>query len=236
MPPAEARVNAAAAEVYLEAGTKRTFASPVELPGWSRSGRDAPAALGALAEYWPRYRSVLESAGLPDETRVDPEALVVVETLPGDAGTDFGVPARIPAADGRPLDEASLDRLETILRACRDEFARVVSSASGVELRKGPRGGGRDLDTIVDHVLGAETAYLSRLGAPVTVDGLGRADAAELVRATAHEALARAAAAGGVLAPGPHGGARWPARYYVRRAAWHLLDHAWEIEDRRVDR
>jgi hypothetical protein len=24
----------------------------------------------------------------------------------------------------------------------------------------------------------------------------------------------------------------WPARYAVRRAAWHELDHAWEIEDR----
>jgi hypothetical protein len=31
---------------------------------------------------------------------------------------------------------------------------------------------------------------------------------------------------------GPRGGIRWPARYYVRRAAWHVLDHAWEIEDR----
>lgn len=26
---------------------------------------------------------------------------------------------------------------------------------------------------------------------------------------------------------------RWPVRYYVRRAAWHVLDHAWEIEDKR---
>jgi hypothetical protein len=25
---------------------------------------------------------------------------------------------------------------------------------------------------------------------------------------------------------------RWPPRYVVRRAAWHVLDHAWEIEDR----
>lgn len=27
-------------------------------------------------------------------------------------------------------------------------------------------------------------------------------------------------------------GGRWPARYAVRRFAWHVLDHAWEIEDR----
>jgi len=24
----------------------------------------------------------------------------------------------------------------------------------------------------------------------------------------------------------------WPARYAIRRTAWHVLDHAWEIEDR----
>jgi hypothetical protein len=24
----------------------------------------------------------------------------------------------------------------------------------------------------------------------------------------------------------------WSPRYFVRRSAWHALDHAWEIEDR----
>ncbi|HET6213465.1 MAG TPA: hypothetical protein VFE14_11405, partial [Micromonosporaceae bacterium] len=24
----------------------------------------------------------------------------------------------------------------------------------------------------------------------------------------------------------------WPARYAARRIAWHVLDHAWEIEDK----
>jgi hypothetical protein len=33
---------------------------------------------------------------------------------------------------------------------------------------------------------------------------------------------------------GPRGGILWPARYFVRRVAWHVLDHAWEIEDRMV--
>jgi hypothetical protein len=27
-------------------------------------------------------------------------------------------------------------------------------------------------------------------------------------------------------------GKRWPPRYAARRIAWHVLDHAWEIEDR----
>jgi hypothetical protein len=25
---------------------------------------------------------------------------------------------------------------------------------------------------------------------------------------------------------------RWTPRYFVRRSAWHALDHAWELEDR----
>ena len=44
----------------------------------------------------------------------------------------------------------------------------------------------------------------------------------------------RASARGEVPARGPRGGVRWPARYFVRRLAWHILDHAWEIEDRIV--
>jgi hypothetical protein len=25
---------------------------------------------------------------------------------------------------------------------------------------------------------------------------------------------------------------RWPLPYLVRRTAWHVLDHAWEVEDK----
>jgi hypothetical protein len=31
----------------------------------------------------------------------------------------------------------------------------------------------------------------------------------------------------------PAGPKDWPLRYAARRIAWHALDHAWEIEDRR---
>jgi lambda repressor-like predicted transcriptional regulator len=26
----------------------------------------------------------------------------------------------------------------------------------------------------------------------------------------------------------------WPPRYAVRRGVWHVLDHAWEIEDKQI--
>jgi len=92
-------------EVYLEVGSKNTFAGAVEWAGWCRSARDEAAALQAMLLYAGRYQAVLQGTGL------------------------------VLAA---PADVESL----TVLEAC------------------------------------------------------------------------------------------WPARYYVRRAAWHVLDHAWEIEDR----
>jgi hypothetical protein len=42
----------------------------------------------------------------------------------------------------------------------------------------------------------------------------------------------RAAARGEFPLLGPRGGRRWTPRYFVRRDAWHVLDHVWEIEDR----
>jgi hypothetical protein len=84
------------------------------------------------------------------------------------------------------------------------------------------------LDKIVEHVLGAEAAYLGMLGwklNPSDANDLG------LVRQAILSALAWAAR-GEAPAHGPRGGLRWGPRYYVRRAAWHVLDHAWEIEDR----
>jgi hypothetical protein len=42
----------------------------------------------------------------------------------------------------------------------------------------------------------------------------------------------RASASGELPERGPRGGVRWTARYYVRRVAWHVIAHAWEIERR----
>ena len=27
---------------------------------------------------------------------------------------------------------------------------------------------------------------------------------------------------------------KWPPRYTIRRITWHVLDHAWEMQDRRT--
>ncbi|HEX5839952.1 MAG TPA: hypothetical protein VFY26_19100 [Anaerolineales bacterium] len=55
--------------------------------------------------------------------------------------------------------------------------------------------------------------------------------ASEELRPAILETLA-ASAHGEIDEVGPRGGKRWVARYFVRREAWHVLDHVWEIEDR----
>ena len=104
-------------------------------------------------------------------------------------------------------------------------FDRVVA-ATPAELRKGPRGGGRDRDDMVDHVLGAEASYARKLGVrrrqPARDDARGIA----ALRTDIAAAL-RAPSDGSPLAP-----KGWPPRYAARRIAWHVLDHAWEMEDR----
>jgi hypothetical protein len=88
------------------------------------------------------------------------------------------------------------------------------------------------VDAIVEHVVGAEGSYLRMIeGKPPASIDEDAAAAREEERAAVLEGLERALV-DGIPAKGPRGGARWSARYFVRRAAWHVLDHAWEIDDR----
>jgi hypothetical protein len=202
--------------VLVEVTPKRAYASALDWPGLARAGRDEAAALEALASALPRYRAVLEAAGLA-APRTD--SLEVVERREGDASTAFGVPAVVADADRRPVDEREAASLAAIVRAAWLAFD-AVAAAAPEELRKGPRGGGRDTSKVVEHVHGADQAYAGVIG--ITTRGL---DMAEL-RAAVLAALARPSDGS------PMAGKRWPPRYAARRIAWHALDHAWEIEDR----
>jgi hypothetical protein len=219
-------------EVYLEIGQKRVFAAAVDWPGWCRSGRDESSALQALFDYGPRYARVLQAAQLSFSAPADPSVFTVVERLPGDATTDFGAPSGSPSQDALPVDDAELRRLQALLQAFWLAFDAIVSSAVGQALRKGPRGGGREVDQIVRHVLEADSAYLSRLGWNLKLNEAD--DIRERIEQTRQAILdgLASAAHGEIEASGPRGGLRWTPRYFVRRVAWHVLDHAWEIEDR----
>jgi hypothetical protein len=214
--------------VYLEIARKRVFAGSVDWPGWTRSGRDEDAAIDTLLAYAPRYATVLRETGLHFDPPSLASALTVVERLSGNPTTEFGAPDIPPSADTKPIATKDVERCQTILKASWRALDRAADAAEGKELTKGPRGGGRDLDKIVDHVLGSDESYLTRLGAKAPKSE-PRERAARL-RATILDTLERVARDG--VPEGPRGGKRWTPRYFVRRSAWHVLDHAWELEDR----
>jgi hypothetical protein len=221
-------------DVYLEIGDKRTFAGALDWPGWNRIGRDEESALQALVDSGPRYARILHTAHIAFQTPTDISALAVVERLEGNSTTDFGAPDVAPSSDTRPIGDADLQRFQKLLKAYWNAFDAAVRAASGKELRKGPRGGGRDLDGIVQHVLGAETGYLARLASKRPKEpAADLSEELERSRQAVLQVLA-AAARGETPKRGPRGGVIWAPRYFVRRVGWHVLDHIWEIEDRIV--
>jgi hypothetical protein len=150
-----------AVDVYVEAGAKRVFAGAIAWPGWCRSARTEDDALEALVTYAPRYGKALARRKLGFEPPRSPSSLRVRERLKGNATTDFGAPAIAPKADDRrTFGERDAERLVTILRASWGALDRAARTAEGRTLRKGPRGGGLDLDKIVAHVREAEAGYL----------------------------------------------------------------------------
>jgi len=201
-------------DVYLELGKKLVFAGAILWPGWSRSGKTEEAALEKLAATAPRYAVIAETARVPFDVETAGN-FKVVELLKGTAATDFGVPEMIANSDRAPLKGRDAQRFAALLQASWTVFERVVANAPA-SLRKGPRGGGRDRDQIVEHVTGAEDMYARKVGLRVN-DVNARRDA--LLEATRQGSAAL-----------PEKG--WPIRYAVRRTVWHVVDHMWEIEDR----
>jgi len=212
-------------EIGEELGAKKTFVWIVDWPGWCRAGKDAAAAIDSLVEHGPRYALVATEAGLEAPTHVSPQDLVTVESVHGGGGTDFGVPSVITDHDRLAVDSAEAVRQARIVEAAWTVFDRVAASAPA-ELRKGPRGGGRDRDKMIGHVVEADRAYAREIGLR-----LAAADADDMSAVTAERAamleVLRQPSDGGPIA-----GRRWTARYAARRIAWHALDHAWEIEDK----
>lgn len=218
-------------DIYLEFGNRNVFAGAIAWPGWCRSGRDEASAVNALLRAGPRYAKALQATALAFQAPDTEKSFNIIERLEGTSTTDFGAPALVVSGDEKPVDAGELNRFQEILKSCWDAFDQAVSQARGKELRKGPRGGGRELEQIVEHVLMADESYLKRIGwKPADVEEEGEAELG-VIRAEIIEGLL-AAASGKLPAVGPRGGKRWPVRFFVRRVAWHVLDHAWEIEDR----
>ena len=207
-----------------EAGAKRAFAWAIDWPGWARAGKTSELARATLVEYAPRYALVAAVAGL-DLPETDRASLDIVDSVPGGSGTDFGVPSAITDADRRPVVAADAERLADLVAAAWTVFDRVAAAAP-TSLRKGPRGGGRDRDKMIGHVIEADRAYAREIGVRLPEPHVGEREAVQAERAAMLEVLRRPSD-GGPLAE-----RRWTQRYAARRIAWHALDHAWEMEDR----
>jgi len=147
--------------VYFEQGRRRVFACVLDWPGWCRRDKTEELALDRLAAYAPRYAVAARLAGLepPDP---GPAGFQATERLDSGFGADFGAPMEIPRSDAAPAGAEEARRMASLVSAAWQVFDRAA--AVPAELRKGPRGGGRDLDKIIEHVAGADFSFARKLG------------------------------------------------------------------------
>jgi hypothetical protein len=211
-------------DIGAEVAPKKTFVWAIDWPGWCRSGKDRDLAIEALVVARARYAKVARRAGL-DLPQVDGSDLRVVESVGGAGGTEFGVPSTITKTDRRRATKTEADRLASLVEAAWVIFDRVAER-SPEALRKGPRGGGRDRDKMIGHVIEADHAYAREIGVRMPEPSFADRAAVEAERAAVLDALRRPSDGS------PLADRKWPLRYAARRIAWHALDHAWEMEDR----
>jgi hypothetical protein len=215
-----------ALRVILEVGkSRRVVAGAMDWPGLDRWGTSEDDALEKLTSYLPRYAGVAERAGMRSafERARDVE---VVERVPGSSSTDFWGIAHVPSQIERAvLSEADLERRLDLVRACWAYFDDVAARVPA-ELRPGSRSAGRSRDQIIRHVYYNEPEQFSRkvevrtpVDAVLTPNGLATHRQAYLEAIRSYNAEAKPART-------------WPIQFLVRRTAHHVMDHAWEMEDR----
>jgi hypothetical protein len=217
---------AAPVRVMLEQGRKkRVVACAFDWPGWDRSARIGGNALAVLESYRPRYARVAGLAGLDADFGAAGE-LEIVERVAGIGMTDyFGVSGKAAGPEHDPMTDADCERKIALLQAAWRTFDDMAARVSA-ELRKGPRGGGWEKERIIRHVNGAEIdEFAPKVGVKVPLE---TRDSGEAMRAY------REAVVEGIRDHHAHGepARSWPLQFLIRRCAWHMLDHAWELEDR----
>ncbi|NUT18752.1 MAG: hypothetical protein HOV77_06170 [Hamadaea sp.] len=212
--------------VMLEQGKKkRLVACAFDWPGWDRSARIGADALAVLATYRPRYARVAELAGYGAEFTATGD-FEVIEQLDGIGMTDYyGVSGRAATPETEPMTDAECERKIALLRASWILFDTVAARVSA-ELRKGPRGGGRERDEIIWHVNGAEIGeFAPKVGVKVPRETIGGAEALRAYRMEFVEEIREHHRSG-------EPARSWALQFLIRRCTWHMLDHAWELEDR----
>jgi hypothetical protein len=213
--------------VFIEEPTKgkRWVAVAADWPGLERGARTEREAVEKLERYVVRYLPVAERAGLGPELECQ-NSVDIIGRYGGTGSTDFWGISFAPSPQDRvPYDAATFDRQARLLGAAWDEFDAAAARVSA-DLALGPRGGGRSRDEIVRHVLRVEGGDFSkRVGAESDLEDL-LASAGRRAHRDRFVAAMRGWYAGGR----PLG--KWTIPYLLRHTAYHVLDHAWEMQDR----
>ena len=204
---------------------KRWVAIAADWPGLERGGKTEAAALEKLGRYVPRYLPVATRAGLASAFAAQ-TAVEVIDRYAGTGSTDFwGISFAPSPLDRLPFDAPAFDRQVRLLRAAWAEFDETAARVSA-ELRPGIRGGGRSRDEIVRHVLATEGGDFSRrVKAMSELEDLRTPAGLAAHRDRFVEAMRAWYREGKPLG-------RWTIPYLLRHAAYHVLDHAWEMQDR----
>jgi hypothetical protein len=212
--------------VMLEQGKKkRIVACAFDWPGWDRSTKLGGDALAVLESYRPRYAKVAKRAGYGAAFRAAGD-FELVEQVQGIGMTDYyGVSGKPAGPEYDQMTDAECERKVALLEAAWKTFDEMAAHVSP-ELRKGPRGGGREKGHIVRHVNGAEIdEFAPKVGVKVPLETRDDARALRTYRNTFTAAIRDHHARG-------EPARSWPLQFLIRRCAWHMLDHAWELEDR----
>ncbi len=206
---------------------KRAVAFSLDWPGWSRGAKTAELALETLESYRERYRPVASLAGMASEFAAA-GPLEIVEDRVGTGSTDFwGISFSPASVEQGAMDEAKLERGITLLRACWAFFDGVAARVSP-EMRKGPRGGGRDRDRIIRHTIRTESEdFAKQVGLRIPEEAALTPDGLRQHRET-YVAAMRAYNAGEVTRRMRSG----TLPFLIRHSAFHTLDHTWEMEDK----
>jgi hypothetical protein len=217
------------ARVTLEVGPKgkKVVAVAPDWPGLERGAKTTEEAVEKLRSYIGRYSQVAKLAGMEAEFEAIKD-FKVAEQYPGTPSTDFwGISFAFSSIDRRTMSARELDRELKLMQAAWKFFDHVRGRVSA-KMQKGLRGGGRDRDHIVRHILLNEQDWARGVGVLAPDDAILTARGLKKHR----EAYCRAIR--DYHAQGRMAGkiAKWPIRYLMRHTAYHVLDHAWEMEDK----
>jgi hypothetical protein len=213
--------------VTLEIGPrgKRVVAVAPDWPGLARGAKTAEEAIARVQSYLSRYAPVARIAGMETELG-ELSGVEVVEEYPGNGSTDFwGISFAFSSLDRQTMSNEELERQLSLMQGCWAFFDEMRASVSA-ELRKGPRGGGRERDAIVRHTFGTEREWAAKKLGVQTPEGAMLTDNGLIEHRSAYRDAIRTLNAEGTLAK------TWPLRYLIRHTAFHTMDHAWEMEDR----